>query len=200
MLALYTITSLAEAPPSHRSLVFSHHITAMHKVTSYCIPLFQMVEALNWSFPVIAEEFLSPSYEITDKHTRLEFDMSQRPKVYGSDTSSDLNPSINQSVFVVPDIHTDHRSNADIVHTSWLPHKFKFALMWRIRMQRRLCTLEGRVTILKQQYQAILLLLCCHPNSSVLSHFFQDKTDLLRDFVFMLRTGMSCDWCISGQT
>jgi hypothetical protein len=189
MLALEAITSLAAPPHSHRSLTYSRHVTAMHRVSSNCIPLFQIVEAVNWSFPVIAENFLSPDYEITQKHIRLDFDMSQRPKVYGSDASSDLNPAINQSVFAVPNIQTDPRSNAEIIHESWLPHKFKFALMWRIRMQRRMCSLEGRVTILKQQYRAIHLLLCCHPNSSVLSHFFQDKTDLLRDFVFMLRTG-----------
>lgn len=189
MLALEAITSLASPPQSHRSLTFSRHVTAMHRVSSNCIPLFQIVEALNWSFPVIAENFLSSDYEITQKHIRLEFDMSQRPKVYGSDPSSDMSSTINQSVYAVPNIQTDPRTNAEIVHESWLPHKFKFALMWRIRMQRRMCSLQGRVEILKQQYRAILLLLCCHPNSSVLSHFFQDKTDLLRDFVFMLRTG-----------
>ena len=61
--------------------------------------------------------------------------------------------------------------------------------MWRIRMQRMLRTLEGRVVILTAQYLSVLSLLSCHPSSNILSHFFQDKTDLLCDFIYMMRTG-----------
>ena len=42
---------------------------------------------------------------------------------------------------------------------------------------------------MKILYQSVLILLCCYPNSSTLYHFFQDKTNLLRDFIFLLKTG-----------
>jgi hypothetical protein len=161
----------------------------MHKSSANCIPLFQIVEAANWPFSVIAEEFLSENFSLHEKHTTLEFDISQRPKVYGSDVASEMTPGLIQSLFVIPNIHLDPRNVKTILSESGLPHKYLFALMWRIRLLRRITTIGGRIDILKQQYRSILILLCCHPNTSVLSHFFQDKTDLLRDFIFMIRSG-----------
>jgi hypothetical protein len=188
-LALEAITALSVPPLIHRCSNFSPHNTAMHKSSAYCIPLFQIVEAANWSFSVIAEDFLSENFSLHEKHTTLEFDIAQRPKVYGSDVVSDMTPGLIQSLFVIPNIHLDPRNVQTILSESCLPHKYLFALMWRIRMLRSITTLEGRASILRQQYRSILILLCCHPNTSVLSHFFQDKTDLLRDFIFMIRTG-----------
>jgi hypothetical protein len=190
ILSLHAITALAAPPPNHRCLTYSQHTTTLHKVTSHCIPLFQIVEAANWNFPIIAEDFLSPSYTLDDKHIRVEFDISQRPKVYGPDSPDDATKSLTQSVLVIPSIHDDPRSIFEILSESWLPYKYKFALMWRVRLQRLMLTLEGRKIILIQQFRSIFVLLCCHPNTAVLSHFFQDKTDLLRDFVFMVRTGI----------
>jgi hypothetical protein len=190
ILALEAITALSTPPLIHRYINFLPHNTAMHKSSAYCIPLFQIVEAANWPFSVIAEDFLSEkSFSLHERHTTLEFDIAQRPKVYGSDVVSDMTPGLIQSLFVIPNIHLDSRNVKTILSETWLPHKYLFALMWRIRLLRRITTLEGRVSILRQQYRSILILLCCHPNTSVLSHFFQDKTDLLRDFIFMIRTG-----------
>lgn len=190
MLALEAITALSTPPLIHRCASFTPHTTAMHKSSANCIPLFQIVEAANWPFSVIAEEFLSENFIIHDKHTTLEFDISQRPKVYGSDVASEIAPGLIQSLFIIPNIHLDTRNIKTILSEAWLPHKYLFALMWRIRLLRKITTLNGRVSILRQQYRSILILLCCHPNTSVLSHFFQDKTDLLRDFIFMVRTGI----------
>lgn len=81
ILALEAVKSLAILPFSHRSLNFNHHVTALHKTSSHCAPLFQIVEAANWSFPLVAKEFLSPDFKVTDKHLLLEFDISQKPKV-----------------------------------------------------------------------------------------------------------------------
>lgn len=189
ILALEAITALSCPPLIHRCASFSPHTTAMHKSSAYCIPLFQIVEAANWPFSVIAEQFLSENFSLHEKHTTLEFDISQRPKVYGSDVASDMTPGLIQSLYVIPNIHLDPRHLKIILSETWLPHKYLFALMWRIRLLRNITTLEGRISILIQQYRSILILLCCHPNTSVLSHFFQDKTDLLRDFIFMVRTG-----------
>lgn len=190
ILALEAVTALACPPLIHRCANFTPHTTAMHKSSANCIPLFQIVEAANWPFSVIAEQFLSPEFPLHEKHTTLEFDISQRPKVYGSDVASDMTPGLIQSLFVISNIHLDPRHVKTILSETWLPHKYLFALMWRIRLLRRITTLSGRISILIQQYRSILILLCCHPNTSVLSHFFQDKTDLLRDFIFMVRTGV----------
>ena len=81
ILALEAIKALAILPLTHRTLNFNHHVTALHKTSSYCAPLFQIVEAANWSFPLVAKEFLAPDFEVTDKHVLLEFDISQKPKV-----------------------------------------------------------------------------------------------------------------------
>ena len=192
ILALDVITALALPPQTHRSINFSAHTTAMHKSASNCAPMFQIVEAANWSFTVSAEEFLSNIYPLNEKFKNLELDISQKPRGFGTtDTINDTSPEIAQSLLVIPDIQNDPRNIQTILAETCVPPKCLFALMWRIRLMRKVTTLEGRIEILKQQYRSILILLCCHPNSSVLSHFFQDKTDLLRDFVFMLRTG-SC--------
>jgi len=42
---------------------------------------------------------------------------------------------------------------------------------------------------LKLLFLSVSILLNSHPNSSILYQFFQDKTDLLRDFIYLLKTG-----------
>jgi hypothetical protein len=81
ILALEAIKALAILPFTHRTLNFNHHVTVLHKTSSHCAPLFQIVEAANWSFPLVAKEFLAPDFEVTDRHLLLEFDISQKPKV-----------------------------------------------------------------------------------------------------------------------
>jgi pyruvate-formate lyase len=81
ILALETIKALAVIPLTHRGFNYNQHVTTLHKTSSHCAPLFQIVEATNWSFPVIAKEFLTQDFTVTDKHLVLEFDISQKPKV-----------------------------------------------------------------------------------------------------------------------
>ena len=81
VLALEAIKALAILPYSHRTLNYNHHVTVLHKTSSNCAPLFQIVEAANMSFPVVAKEFLMSDFEVTEKHLLLEFDISQKPKV-----------------------------------------------------------------------------------------------------------------------
>ena len=61
--------------------------------------------------------------------------------------------------------------------------------IWQLRMARWMRKKEDRITCLRVLYQAVSILLCCHPNSTTLYHFFQDKISLLRDFVYILKTG-----------
>lgn len=122
-------------------------------------------------------------------------------------------------ITVVPDIFTESRSTIDIldnleeacplsssksVSTSTstatstvtatatgrpLPVKAKFGLLWQIRFLHLMISRDGREMFLECLYHAVHTLLCCYPDGSLLSQFFQDKPDLVRDFLWLLRTG-----------
>ena len=64
-----------------------------------------------------------------------------------------------------------------------------FSLMWQIRLQRLMCTMDSRRVLLEAQFQAVAILLSCYQDATMLSQFFSDKTDVLRDLLFLLRTG-----------
>jgi hypothetical protein len=109
LLALECIKSLAIPPFAHRTLNFNHHVTALHKTSSHCAPLFQVAEAANWSPsssspslsassssssssssagscpPLVARDFLLSDEQFREgggrRGMRLEFDISQKPKV-----------------------------------------------------------------------------------------------------------------------
>jgi hypothetical protein len=63
--------------------------------------------------------------------------------VYGSDNGMGMDSTISESVFSIPNIELDSRNIQQILSQSWLPHKYLFSLMWRIRLQRMIRTLEG---------------------------------------------------------
>ena len=111
-------------------------------------------------------------------------------------------------VSVVSDILNEVRGPADILSSlelaspasslssssstsiaSPLPAKAKFGLIWQIRFLRLMINQEGRRIFLECLYHAVHTLLCCYPDGSLLSQFFQDKPDLVRDFLWLLRTG-----------
>ena len=73
---------------------------------------------------------------------------------------------------------------ADSTHT-----RAMFSLLWQVRLQRLLGTAEGRRALLRATFSAAAVLLCCYQDATLLSQFFSDKTDLLRDFLYLLRTG-----------
>jgi hypothetical protein len=70
-----------------------------------------------------------------------------------------------------------------------MPPTEQFRALWVLRMLRHLKTSDGRVQYIRQQLQAVLILLCCFPSNSTLANFFQDKTCILNDIVFLLKTG-----------
>ena len=83
----------------------------------------------------------------------------------------------------------DKRNIRDIVESSNLRREDMITCIWQLRMARWMRKKEDRITCLRVLYQAVSILLCCHPNSTTLYHFFQDKISLLRDFVYILKTG-----------
>ena len=114
-------------------------------------------------------------------------------------------------ITIVPDIFTESRSPIDILSKSGddcsssesvskstatatttakpIPVKAKFGLLWQIRFLHLMISREGRKMFLECLYHAVHTLLCCYPDGSLLSQFFQDKPDLVRDFLWLLRTG-----------
>jgi hypothetical protein len=56
-------------------------------------------------------------------------------------------------------------------------------------MRKLMSTHEGRVRTLTIQFQAILTLLLCQTDVSILYNFFQDKTDLLKECINLIRSG-----------
>jgi hypothetical protein len=100
---------------------------------------------------------------------------------------------------IVTDISTDNREMSVIMkdidshHTNvelkLQPLKAKFALIWQIRLLRLMLTGDGRRMLLEVLYHAVHILLSCHPDGGLLSQFFQHKPDILKDFLYLLRTG-----------
>lgn len=66
---------------------------------------------------------------------------------------------------------------------------YLFALVWMARMKKMLYSAAGRVAVISSLYQSVAVLLCCHPDPTVLASFFLDKSNLLRDFVYLVRSG-----------
>ena len=74
-----------------------------------------------------------------------------------------------------------------------------FSIMWQIRLQRLICALDTRRVLLEALFQALAILLSCYQDATVLSQFFSDKTDVLRDLLFLLRTGPgSVNYCFGA--
>jgi hypothetical protein len=79
------------------------------------------------------------------------------------------------------------------------PLRAQFALIWQIRLLRFMLTLEGRKVFLEALYHAVHVLLCSHPDGTLLSQFFQDKPDILKDFLYLLRTGPGSVGYVKGM-
>lgn len=96
----------------------------------------------------------------------------------------------NDSNFEIPDFLLEERKCEEILRTDAAKINFssKFSLMCALRLKRMLLSLEGRRMYVRIQYLAAEILLLCHPDSSVLYNFFQDKADMIKDFIFLLST------------
>jgi hypothetical protein len=198
-LALETTLSLVTPPPTQRCLNFTNHVTLMHKNAGLCLPLFQIVEFGRRSVcSRRAADLLSPDFQLQEQEKHLVFTMlsksrhSQAPHPLPSDCGADAGSSGDQEgrVLELRNFLSDSRSVQDIVREeSWFPMEHAFPLLSQMRSMRALTTMAGRQMALRRVYQAILILLCCHPSSATLSDFFHDKTEILLDFIYMLRSG-----------
>ena len=65
----------------------------------------------------------------------------------------------------------------------------RFGLIWQIRLLRMLLSKEGRRLFLECLFHAVHTLLCCYLDGTLLSQFFLDKPDFVKDFLCLLRTG-----------
>lgn len=103
-------------------------------------------------------------------------------------------------ITLIDDISADHRElknvmnnindkiNNEITDVKLLK-KAKFTILWQIRIMKLLLSPEGIRLFLEIKYHCIYILLCCHPDGNILTQFFQDKPDVLKDFVWLLSTG-----------
>ena len=80
-------------------------------------------------------------------------------------------------------------TSATSAASSSFPLQVQFGLLWQIRLLRLLLTRDGRRLFLECLYHSVHTLLCCHPDGTLLSQFFQDKPDFVKDFLALLRTG-----------
>ena len=94
-------------------------------------------------------------------------------------------------IFSNPRFDSSNPSSSSAVGTMHFPHliKSRFSLLWQVRLLKLMVTPEGRRIFLECLYHSVHTLLCCHPDGTLLSQFFQDKPDMVRDFLWFLRTG-----------
>lgn len=199
-LALECILSLATPPSTQRCLTFTNHVTQMHKNGSLCLPLFQIVEFSRSVSSFRAADFLSADFSAQPREDNLVFSMLSKSRhaqlSHQTSGSSGVEPSAaaggdpEGKVLEISNFLEDHRSIQDILMEEvWFPIEHAFPLLTQMRTVRASSTLDGRKSALRMMYQAILILLCCHPSSATLSDFFHDKTEILMDFIYLLRTG-----------
>lgn len=140
------------------------------------------------SFVSTIPAFVTPETGVFQRGEAVEFESS------GFSLRSD-----SSLLNVVTDISIDNREMSEIMrdidsHSMGLevnlqPTKAKFALIWQIRLLRLMVTTDGRRMFLEVLYHAVHILLSCHPDGGLLSQFFQHKPDILKDFLYLLRTG-----------
>jgi hypothetical protein len=192
-LAIETIAALALPPAFHKCIDTNRHSTALHKNASYCEPFLDIVD--NYFF-VPAERLLSDNYEIPSEANSIQFkfsivnekDNAPLSRTVSSNSSTDLS---DEKVWDFSNIQSDNRSIREIIRpiSSSMNHKNQFSLIWKLRSRRNLNTNEGKIRFLNNLYGAVAVLLGCYTDFNKLNNFFQDKTELLKDFVYMIRSG-----------
>lgn len=185
------LAALAGHPSYHKFVELNpRHTTILNKNPNLCTPLFDVVES---AMIAPAEQMMSEGFVMTAEIETLSFDLGRRRKGTTPGEGDDADDFAMQccSKIRVAHLSKDKRSLSEIMaqEGGQASLQDKFSLMWHIRMRRLMTTLEGRVQVLKMQYQAILILFLCQSDVSLLHNFFQDKTELLKDFTNLVRTG-----------
>ncbi len=195
LLAMDTLNSLDLPTPSNKTIDISRSRSQSSQAINICPPLFDIVESNHWSSHISAKNLLSTSFKSVDLFKNIVLDINGKPKykppdANAADSDNDYSSESPISSFIINDIISDNRGIKDIIDDAGISYDFKFTLMWKIRIQRLLSRgRDGRILALIVQYQAILVLLTSHSDPSALAHFFQDKVDLLHDFIYFVRSG-----------
>jgi len=104
------------------------------------------------------------------------------------DTQTESLAQASNNDFEIADFLSEDRSIQDILRTDGqrLSFSSKFSLLCALRFKRLLVRLEGRRLYVRMQYIVAGALVLCHSDSSVLYNFFQDKIDMIKDFIYLL--------------
>lgn len=200
-LAIECLLSLALPPFRHRSNLETHrHTTSIHKNVSYLEPLFDIVDSFYAVSNIHIQSFLSNSFQATSELNHISLNsivkkdrsskQDQNNLISSIKNIEDLRSPLNS--FELTHVNElDGKSVHEILQNeaSKLCFELKFPLMCIIRARRLLSTLEGRHNLIRLQYQAISIILGCHSDSSVLNGYFQDKVELIKNFIYLLRSG-----------
>lgn len=215
-LALEALVALALPPNSCRCLVenITRHSTQIHKHSSFAVPFFEIIEcacAVLPSLPIqdVVEESLQLEHGDADS---ISLDVTAlaaikagggpvspgalAPREVGSSSSgggsSSSSSGINEAgKMVISGVQTVNLRDlaAQAQESAHVGESYLFALVWMARMKKMLYSAAGRVAVISSLYQSVAVLLCCHPDPTVLASFFLDKSNLLRDFVYLVRSG-----------
>ena len=206
-LALEVLVALALPPNACRCLVenITRHSTQIHKHSSYAIPFFEIIECARAVLPSLPiQDVVEDSLQLqqSDADT-ISLDVAALAAIKTGGMAGPLPPPSSPradadtttgskmcktlisgiQAMPLPTLVAQVKDSAQVSDT------YLFALVWMARMKKMLYSASGRVAIIASLYQSVAVLLCCHPDPSVLSGFFLDKSDLLRDFVYLVRTG-----------
>ena len=196
MATLDVFYSLACPPEAHRCLEYFRHTTALHKNSAYCHPLFEILDSCNLFSRVSAQSLCRPGPDLPQEVELLRFDFSsklfaQKPSSEDSaDSSSNLWPVVDRPVLHL-NLGQDTQSYAELIQAHDVSERYRTAFIWAVRFRRHLMASrdDGNLLPLRIVLSAAAVLLCCHPSVQSLGHIFQDKTELFRCLVLLLRTG-----------
>jgi hypothetical protein len=187
---------LACPPLSHLTLEYTRHSTVLHKSSSLCHPIFEIIDAAHLSNKMTAEDICSRSEVPTDVSS-FKYDFMNR---LHKNTITSADGAITEALiagveadcpYLALDLAVDMRSFKEIMKEHHVSDRFRVSLQWNIRIRRYLLTAnkDGNYNALKIQLAAAAILLCCHPSSLSLAHYFQDKVEFFRVFLILLKTG-----------
>lgn len=196
LLALDCLYFLGIFPDNHHSVVLEdRHLTGLHKNAQWFWQLFRIVDALHVSSPVsslLSENFtveeLSPFGNISiDKISGPQYSTSPLALFHGE---SESKSNAHSESF---DINSISSSNNSVLEkfealSETTSNEFNFLLLWRLRADTWLKTLEGRKTLLLALLKCCAIILSCYSDPNFIIHYFQDKVGLVKDLIFLIST------------
>ena len=198
MTALDVYYSLACPPEAHRCLEYFRHTTALHKNSSYCHPIFEILDFCSVFSKISAQSLCQPPRDLPKEVELLKFDFTNKLFTHKTSTGDDSADSPNPNLLLqsdrpalLIDLSEDHRTYAECIEAYDVSERYRTAFIWSVRFRRYLLAsrTDGNHQPLRIVLTAAAILLCCHPNVQSLGHFFQDKTDLFRCMIWLLTTG-----------